>query len=203
MKVERFDVGPMGTNLYVCYDDNKKGFIVDCPYESNKVTNFIEENDIDIKFILLTHTHIDHILGLKFYVDKYKVDVYASEDAKDICNDPTYNLTDYFGYDIDQVKIDRYLKDNEKFSKFDILAIKTPGHTIDSISYKIDDFIFVGDTIFRMSIGRSDLKGGSYEDIIASIKDKLIIYDDSTILLPGHGVETNIEFEKQNNPFIN
>ena len=91
----------------------------------------------------------------------------------------------------------------EEFSKYNIKALKTPGHSLDSMSYKVGDHIFSGDTLFNLSIGRSDFPGGNYNILINSIKDKLFIYDDQTKVHPGHGESTSIGFEKNNNPFLN
>ena len=187
-------------NCYVVYDDNKNGFLIDPVYPGGKIENYIDKNKINIGFILLTHTHFDHVLGLDYFKNKLNVEVYASEDSKDIANDPDYNLSR--GYcDLD-VKIDSYLKDGEVFSGYKIKAIKTPGHSLDSMSYKVEDDIFSGDTLFNLSIGRSDFPGGNFNTLINSIKNKIFIYDDDTKIHPGHGESTSIAFEKENNPFL-
>lgn len=188
-------------NCYLVFDDNKNGFLIDPVYPGGKIENYIDTNKINIEFILLTHTHFDHVLGLDYFKDKLKVKVYASEDSKNIADDPDYNLSR--GYCDLTVNIDQYLKDQEEFSKYKIKAIKTPGHSLDSMSYMINDHIFSGDTLFNLSIGRSDFPGGNYNILINSIKDKLFIYDDQTKVHPGHGESTSIGFEKNNNPFLN
>lgn len=200
MHVRKITEGPMMANCYVVYDDNKNGFLIDPVYPSGKIENYIDKNKINIGFILLTHTHFDHVLGLDYFKSKLNVKVYASEDSKDIANDPDYNLSR--GYcDLD-LKIDFYLKDGEVFSEYKIKAVKTPGHSLDSMSYKIDDDIFSGDTLFNLSIGRSDFPGGNFNTLINSIKNKIFIYDDDTKIHPGHGESTSIKFEKENNPFL-
>lgn len=199
MKIRKFVEGPVMTNMYVASDDKNDGFIVDCAYPSKRVEEYIKENKINIKFIIQTHTHFDHVLGLEYFKNLYKVDVYASEDAKEIANDKDYNLA--YSFDLN-VPIDKYLKDGEIFSEYNIMAIKTPGHTIDSMSYKIGDIIFSGDTLFRLSIGRTDFPGGSYPQIIDSIKNKLAGFKPDTKIYPGHGEETSLAFELDNNPFL-
>ncbi|WP_243342994.1 MBL fold metallo-hydrolase [Anaerococcus sp. AGMB09787] len=200
MEIKRFIAGPVSTNMYIVSDENNRAFIVDAAYPVKKLENYVEQNDLDIQFIIQTHSHFDHVLGLKYYKDLYQVDVYASEDSRDIANDPDYNLA--YDYDV-YVPIDRYLKDNEVFSDFEIEAIKTPGHTLDSMSYKINDIIFVGDTLFKLSVGRTDLPGGNYLQIVNSIKNKLGSLDGDYQILPGHGDYTSLKYELQNNPFIN
>lgn len=187
-------------NSYVVFDDENNGFLIDPVYPSGKIENYIDKNKINIGFILLTHTHFDHVLGLEYFKNKLNVKVYASEDSKDIANDPDYNLSRGY-YDLD-LKIDFYLKDGEVFSEYKIKAIKTPGHSLDSMSYKIDDDIFSGDTLFNLSIGRSDFPGGNFNTLINSIKNKIFIYNDDTKIHPGHGESTSIKFEKENNPFL-
>ena len=201
MNIVKISEGSMMANCYLVFDKNKNGFLIDPVYPGGKIENYIYTNKINIEFILLTHTHFDHVLGLNYFKDKFKVNVYASEDSKNIANDPDYNLSR--GYCALSVKVDEYLKDMEEFSKYNIKALKTPGHSLDSMSYKVGDHIFSGDTLFNLSIGRSDFPGGSYNILINSIKDKLFIYDDQTKVHPGHGESTSIGFEKNNNPFLN
>lgn len=201
MNIVKISEGSMMANCYLVFDENKNGFLIDPVYPAGKIENYIDTNKINIEFILLTHTHFDHVLGLNYFKDKLKVKVYASEDSKNIANDPDYNLSR--GYCELSVEIDEYLKDLEEFSKYNIKAIKTPGHSLDSMSYKVGDHIFSGDTLFNLSIGRSDFPGGSYNILINSIKDKLFIYDDQTKVHPGHGESTSIGFEKNNNRFLN
>lgn len=199
MKIRRFVEGPVMTNMYVVSDENNEGFLVDCAYPSERVKQYIEDNNIKINFIIQTHTHFDHVLGLEYFKNLYDVNVYASEDSKEIANDKDYNLA--YSYDVN-VPIDNYLKDGVVFSKYNILAIKTPGHTLDSMSYKIGDVLFSGDTLFKQSIGRTDFPGGNYNQIIDSIKNKFSKFDGDTKVLSGHGEETTISYEFNNNPFL-
>lgn len=199
MKIRRFVEGPVMTNMYVVSDENNEGFLVDCAYPSDRVKQYIEDNNIKINFIIQTHTHFDHVLGLEYFKNLYDVNVYASEDSKEIANDKDYNLA--YSYDVN-VPIDNYLKDGVVFSKYNILAIKTPGHTLDSMSYKVGDVLFSGDTLFKQSIGRTDFPGGNYNQIIDSIKNKFSKFDGDTKVLSGHGEETTISYEFNNNPFL-
>lgn len=199
MKIKKFVEGPVMTNMYVVSDEKNEGFIVDCAYPSKRLCQYVEDNNIKIKFIIQTHTHFDHVLGLEYFKNLYGVYVYASEDSKDIANDVAYNLS--YSYDVN-VPIDKYLGDGEVFSEYNIKAIKTPGHTIDSMSFKLGDVIFSGDTLFRLSIGRTDFPGGNYSQIINSITNKLGCYDGDTKIYPGHGEETSLAYELANNPFL-
>lgn len=200
MEIKKFTLGPVMTNLYVV-SENGHGFIIDAVDRSNEVCDYINQNNIKIDFILQTHTHFDHVLGLEFYKDKYNVDVYAASESKNIANDEMYNLG--FDYPDLNVPIDNFLNDGDIISDFDIKVIKTPGHSLDSTSYLVSDKLFSGDTLFNLSIGRTDFPGGDYQTIINSIISKYGLLDRNTIVYPGHGDKTTLEYEFINNPFLN
>lgn len=199
MNIKRFTLGPVMTNLYVV-SENGHGFIIDAVEKSNLVTNYIKENNIEIDFILQTHTHFDHVLGLEYYKNLYNVDVYAASESKDIANDKNYNLA--YEYDDLYVPIDKYLNDDEIITDFNIKVLKTPGHSLDSTSYMIEDIIFSGDTLFKLSIGRTDFPGGDYDIIINSINEKYRVLNPNTVVYPGHGEKTTLGYEFDNNPFL-
>ncbi|MFO3664777.1 MBL fold metallo-hydrolase [Anaerococcus sp. ENR0831] len=199
MEIKRFPLGPVLTNLYVV-SENGHGFIVDAVVKSDLVTDYIKDNNIIIDFILQTHTHFDHVLGLEYYKNLYNVDVFASSESRDIANDKYYNLA--YEYDDLNVPIDNFLKDNKIFTDFKIKALKTPGHSLDSISYLVGDYLFSGDTLFRGSIGRTDFPGGDYETLIGSINEKYRVLDSNTVVYPGHGEKTSLDYEFNNNPFL-
>lgn len=199
MEIKRFPLGPVLTNLYVV-SENGHGFIVDAVVKSDLVTDYIKDNNIKIDFILQTHTHFDHVLGLEYYKNLYNVDVFASSESRDIANDKYYNLA--YEYDDLNVPIDNFLKDNKIFTDFKIKALKTPGHSLDSISYLVGDYLFSGDTLFRGSIGRTDFPGGDYETLIGSINEKYRVLDSNTVVYPGHGEKTSLDYEFNNNPFL-
>lgn len=199
MEIKRFPLGPVLTNLYVV-SENGHGYIVDAVVKSDLVTDYIKDNNIKIDFILQTHTHFDHVLGLEYYKNLYNVDVFASSESRDIANDKYYNLA-YEYYDLN-VPIDNFLTDKEVITDFKIKALKTPGHSLDSISYLIGDYLFSGDTLFRGSIGRTDFPGGDYETLIGSINEKYRVLDSNTVVYPGHGEKTSLDYEFNNNPFL-
>lgn len=200
MKIKKFEAGPLMTNCYVVSNENNEGFIVDPVFPDKMIEDYINRNNIIIDLILLTHTHFDHVLGLDYFKRKYDCKVYASEDYKLIDGNPNFSITNQFG-DI-KIEIDKFLKDEELIEKFSIKALKTPGHSLDSMSFATKDGIFTGDTLFQLSVGRSDFPGGSHHQLIESIISKLLIYEDSTLVYPGHGENTTIGFERINNPFL-
>lgn len=199
MEIKRFPLGPVLTNLYVV-SENGHGFIVDAVVKSDLVTDYIKDNNIKIDFILQTHTHFDHVLGLEYYKNLYNVDVFASSESRDIANDKYYNLA--YDYDDLNVPIDNFLTDKEVITDFKIKALKTSGHSLDSISYLIGDYLFSGDTLFKGSIGRTDFPGGDYETLIGSINEKYRVLDSNTVVYPGHGEKTSLDYEFNNNPFL-
>ncbi|MDD7306360.1 MAG: MBL fold metallo-hydrolase [Peptoniphilaceae bacterium] len=200
MKIKKIETGPIMTNAYVISDENNKGLIIDPVYPKGKIEAYIENEGISISKILLTHTHYDHVLGLEYFRNKYGAKVYASEDAKDIYNNPTYTLTNFVGNV--KIIIDEFLKDGDIIEDFGLLCLKTPGHTIDSMSYVLDDNIFCGDLLFRLSVGRSDFPGGNHNILINSIKEKIMPYKDPTKIYTGHGMSTTVGYERVNNPFL-
>ena len=149
--------------------------------------------------ILLTHGHFDHIGAVDKLKERYDLTVYASEAEKDTITDTTKNLTSYFGEPF-TVTPDVYLKDGQEIEIAGILMnmILTPGHTEGSCCYYLPNhgLLFSGDTLFQASRGRTDFPGGSDSQIINSIKTKLLVLPDETVVLPGHMDSTKIEFEK-------
>lgn len=204
MNIKRIVVGVYAVNCYIVYDDNKNGFIVDPGGDSDDIIKFIYEEKIKLKFILLTHGHADHIGAVKIIKEKYNLSIYASIKEKDLLKDPIINLSKSIPpfKDIELIA-DRWLYDEEVIDFYGekLYIMETPGHTIGSICICMDGVVFSGDTLFRMSIGRSDLPTGSFDEIINSVKKLYNLKKDYRIL-PGHGAESNLQFERENNPFM-
>lgn len=200
MKIKKIETGPIMTNSYVISDENNRGLIIDPVFPAGLIEEYIEKENIKISKILLTHTHFDHVMGLEYFRNKYGVKVYASEDAETIYRNPAYTLVDQVGNI--NIIIDKFLKDSEIIEDFGIVCLKTPGHSIDSMSYVVDNNIFSGDLIFRLSVGRSDFPGGSHGTLINSVMNKIMTYEDDTKIYPGHGISTTVGYERVNNPFL-
>jgi len=204
MNIKRIVVGVYAVNCYIVYNDNKNGFIVDPGGDSDDIIKFVDEEKIKLEFILLTHGHADHIGAVKIIKEKYDLPIYTSINEKDLLEDPILNLSKSIPpfKDIELIA-DRWLYDEEiiDFYGEKLYIMETPGHTIGSICILMDGVIFSGDTLFRMSIGRSDLPTGSFDEIINSVKKLYNLKKDYRIL-PGHGAESNLQFERENNPFM-
>lgn len=194
-------LGGLATNTYIVYGENGEGFIVDPADESEIIKIKATELKTDIKAILLTHGHFDHIGALKKVKEIYKADVYAGEREKEILESSEKNLSEYFVKPFTG-KADIYVKDGENINiaGFDIKVIETPGHTIGSVCYlvsKEDEQVLIsGDTLFAGSHGRYDFPTGSYSQLIDSIKNRLLTLDDSIPVYPGHNEDTTIGDEK-------
>ena len=191
------------TNCYILYDnETKEGFIIDPAASPDRIIDLITRLGVDVKGILLTHGHFDHIGGTNALKDHYNVKVYGHEDEVDMARDVMINLSAHFD-EANSVEIDNPLKDGQDFEMagFKIKVIHTPGHTKGSCCYIVTDDekerLFSGDTIFYHSYGRTDLPTGSGGTIIRSILDKLLVLDGSMEVFPGHGDTTTIDEEKK------
>ena len=191
------------TNCYILYDDNtKEGFIIDPADSPDKIIDLVTKLRIDVKALLLTHGHFDHIGATNQLKKHYNVDIYAHEEEVELLKDININLSAHFD-EPNSVTVDVPLRDGNVFevAGFKIKVIHTPGHTAGSCCYVVSDDererLFSGDTIFYHSYGRTDLPTGSGGTIIRSIIDKLLVLEGSMEVYPGHGDTTTINDEKK------
>lgn len=157
------------------------------------------------KAILLTHGHGDHIGGVQDIVNAHHVPVYVHKGDVPYLSDPELNLSAYSNPTPIKVKadiIEVQQGDHITCGDIDLEVLETPGHTPGGVCYYMEGLVFVGDTLFRDSVGRTDFPNGSYETLMESIKTQLYKLPNNTMVYPGHGPETNIEYEKQYNPFV-
>lgn len=202
LNVKRLVLGPVRTNCYIVYNDStREGIVFDPASTSDKIKEFLEEENIKLKGIFLTHGHFDHIGGARMYQKMYDVQIYCHEDEADVVNDLDINLSSAFG-EAAYAEADVLLRDGQKLSicDFDIEVIHTPGHTKGSCCYLIkcgeDKILISGDTLFAGSHGRVDFPTGSMSQIVNSITKKLLCLEDDLLVLPGHEFETTIADEK-------
>lgn len=189
-KIKMLSLTPYGTNCYVL---PSQGILIDPGGETEHIFNAIK--GLNIKYIINTHSHIDHIIGN----DKIRAETGAllliSEEDAPMLSSPFLNLSEALGGGLSFKNPDRTIKDGDKVK--DALVISTPGHTPGSISIFWDNCIFCGDLIFSNGYGRCDLPGGNFENLKQSIK-KLLNFPDNTILYPGHGDSLTIKNAKCN-----
>lgn len=201
-------------NCYVMYNDNDEAFLVDPGYSlENGLIDHIKKLNKNIKAILITHGHYDHIYALKDVLDIYKdAKVYILRDEIEFLTDPSLNLTDkkWTEFDIKPInfmpKNVELLDDGDiiNVAGFDIKVIATPFHTKGSCCYYVEKekVLFTGDTLFFTTIGRSDLPTGSSKTISSSLR-KLKELPDGIKVYPGHGAVTNLDREKKYNSYLN
>ncbi len=205
VNIEKYTVGILKTNCYLI-EDLRTGemAIVDPGSSSKELSARVDECKNKIKYILLTHGHFDHIQAVKKYKDITKSKLVAYKGEETLILDPDLNLSSrYVNKDLGRIKIDILLSNLDKLmlGETEITLIHTPGHTSGSCCYIIDDNIISGDTLFRGDIGRTDLATGNYDDMMKSLKMLADLEGDYKVY-PGHGKETTLDFERQNNNYF-
>lgn len=201
MRIKKFIMDCLDSNSYLVYG-SEECYIVDIGGENiSQLTSFIDENGLKPKGIFLTHGHIDHIAGINKVLKAYpEIKLYISENEIEFLHNKLLNLAFHFpnyGFEFQGEENVVTVTDGELIeSKFEIMT--TPGHTAGSISiyYEEGNIVFTGDTMFRNSIGRTDLPTGNYREIWKSLK-KLVRLPENTAILPGHGEESDIKSERK------
>lgn len=205
LQVESLVLGGMATNCYlVMHKISRKLLIIDPAAEPERIVARIEAMKAEPEAVLLTHGHFDHIGAVDELREKYQIPVCALDREREILEDEYNNLSSMVGRGF-TVSADRTFCDGERvtFGGMVCRVINTPGHTAGSACYYFPDeaALFSGDTLFRCSVGRTDFPTGSMSQIHDSIHTKLFVLPEDTIVFPGHNEETDIEYEKQNNPY--
>lgn len=205
MHLECFDTGILDSNCYVLWDgETNEGVVIDAGVDSVQIANFITENNINIKYIILTHCHFDHMYFVKALkkITKAKTAIHKN-DASGF-TDPKVNCSARFGHPMTFGEADIILDDKSTLSIGDITLeiLHTPGHSAGCISIKVNEFIFTGDTLFKGSVGRVDLPFSSPSDIVSSVQDRLYLLPGDTIIFPGHGSSSTIGYEILNNSVL-
>ncbi|MBR2779441.1 MAG: MBL fold metallo-hydrolase [Firmicutes bacterium] len=205
MDLKLFYTGPMQVNTYLCVnEETKKGFLVDPGGPSMALDQYLESNDYDIEYIILTHGHGDHICGVPYYKEMFNCPIVGHRDDIYLFNDAKENLsTAFMGAPIEFIP-DIFVEDGDmmEIAGMKLLILHTPGHTPGGISILIGNILFSGDTLFADSIGRTDFKGGSFAVLKKAVHTKLFVLPDDTFVLPGHMGTTTIGHEKKYNPFL-
>ena len=197
-------------NAYILFDETKECIIVDAACgdsdEDNKLFNYIEQNGLKPVCLISTHTHVDHVLGNKAVIEKYNIPYRIHKSGLQFI----YTMVEHgrmFGFDVKASPMPTsYIQDNEiiTFGNSQIQAFYTPGHVDGSLCFyaKETDFVITGDVLFCGSVGRSDLPTGDHATLIESIKSRLMVLPNNTTVYAGHGPETTIGNERENNPFL-
>lgn len=206
MKIYKIPAGIYAANCYIVVDENtNRAMVIDPGGSTEELISFINRNNLNIEYIVLTHGHADHIGGVMELNNILKVPIMAHVDEVELLSDKDKNLSSQMGTNIVEVEPNILLKDGDEFSlgTLEVKVIHTPGHTEGGMSLKIENNLFSGDTLFKGSIGRADLYSGNPKVLIDSIKKKLLILEDDVKVWPGHGDTTTIGEEKLFNPYVN
>lgn len=193
MKLTQLTVGSIGTNCYMLYDETSKAAVVMDPSdEAVLVAARIEALGLDVKAVLLTHGHFDHSGEAAKIADRAGVPIWMHPADRALPSWLTHGLPDT-----------RDLADGETldFAGLQFTVIHTPGHTPGSVCFRCGDLLFAGDTLFAGSCGRTDLPGGSWQDMAASLRRLAALEGDCTVY-PGHGEATTLEAERAENPYL-
>ncbi|NLC68342.1 MAG: MBL fold metallo-hydrolase [Clostridiaceae bacterium] len=202
MILKRLPTGMFASNCYII-GENKKGVVIDPGAKSVDILEAAKQVNLDVEYIILTHAHIDHIISMDEIREMTKAKVLVHEEDAKFLVDSWYNASKLFGIEKVFNPADVLLKDNDilDIDGLKLEIIHTPGHTPGSICIKAGNSLFTGDTLFRMSVGRTDLGLGDYGRLMNSIK-RLMALDDEAMVYPGHGTATTIGYERKNNPFV-
>lgn len=210
LHVKSFAFNPFSENTYIIYNDEKEAFLIDPgnmpEAETETLHNFIKIHGLSITNILLTHAHIDHIIGLQWAYDTFNVPVLIHSDEMEILERASFTAKNYgFFFPAFRGEI-QHIKEGDQLNLgLDIIEIyDVPGHSPGSVAFfnQNNGFVVSGDALFMMSIGRTDLYKGDYDQLISNIKSKLLTLPENTKVYSGHGEPTTIGFEKEHNPFL-
>lgn len=203
MLMKCLPTGILSSNCYVI-GDGGEGVVIDPGVKSAEIIAVLESEGLGLKYIILTHVHIDHMAYMEDLRKHYGAQVLVHRLDADAFSDPMRNGAGLFGLKTMFNAADMCLEhgDVHMAGGQRLEIIHTPGHTPGSICIKVSGSLFTGDTLFRLGIGRTDLEGGNTKDIMDSLTGRLMSLGDETKVYPGHGVQTTIGFERLNNPYL-
>lgn len=212
MNITRLLFNPFGENTHVLWHENgKDAFVIDPGMmnddENDFLATFLQSHNLNVTKVLLTHLHIDHVTGAVWTARKYNATIEYNEKDQMVSEHLSAQAA-MFGLNIriEPFVADVFLKDGDSLylNGEEIKVLETPGHSPGSLSFYLPESgkLIAGDTIFEMSIGRTDLPGGNYDQIISSIKTKIMTLPGDTVIYPGHGSVTTVADEQKYNSFL-
>lgn len=203
-----FKILPLGiyqANCYILQDEKtKETAVIDPGGDFPEIKKYIEDNGLKVKYIIMTHAHGDHIGALEELKDYSGAAVCIHREDNEMLQNSSRNFSAELSGSHINMSADRLLEDKDvlELGETKLNIIHTPGHSKGGICIYCEGSLFSGDTLFACSIGRTDLPGGSFDEIIKSIREKLFILPDDTAVYPGHGSSSKILIEKKRNPFF-
>jgi len=203
--IKDLTVGPIMANCFILgCDTTKEAVVIDPGDESNRILMALAGLKLKVKYIINTHGHFDHVGANKKIKDATGADLLIHSLDVPMLAHLSASASAWGLQSDDSPPPDRTIKDGDeiKFGNIILKVIHTPGHTQGGISLYSDGFVFVGDTLFAGSIGRTDFPGGDFDTLISSIRKKLFVLGDDVRVFSGHGPETTIGDEKRHNPFV-
>ena len=202
MIIKTFIEPPIDNNNYLLIDEQTKdAALVDCSAVDSSILEELDAEGAKLKYILLTHGHFDHIAGIRPNPD---VKIFMHKADMGWLNKVNSFMPMFGMPEMSIPQIDVFVEDGDiiKLGETEIKVIHTPGHTQGGVCYYTEGSLFSGDTIFRECVGRCDLEGGDFDQIVESIENKIFTLPPKTIIYPGHGSRTTVEWEKEHNRFL-
>jgi len=203
---EGLSVGPMDNNCYIIgCEETREAAVIDPGAEGGRILHKLEDLKLKCSYIILTHGHADHLGALGQVLDATGAQVMIHGGDADMLISPGRNLSMFTGMSLKFKAADRLLKDGDTVlvGKIELKIFHTPGHTQGGISILAGGKLITGDTLFAGSVGRSDFPGGNHDQLIKSIKEKIMVFPPETPVYPGHGPSSTVGEEGRHNPFLN
>ena len=195
--------GVLEENCYIVYDKEENCVVIDPGDDGDTILDFIADNELTPLAILLTHGHFDHIGAVVTLKEKYDLPVYIHPEDAAMLSDPEKKSSFDFGEN-DEFEADHYIADGQilEFEGLKFQVLHAPGHTKGSCCFLAGDALFTGDTLFKGNVGRCDLEGGSFPQLMHSLQTKIMPLPDELTVHPGHGDFSTIGREKSRNPYL-
>lgn len=205
MNIETLPVGPFAVNCYIIWGDEKQAIVIDPGFDAEEIAAALKEHGLTVALYILTHGHADHVHDLCLIQEKYPAPIMMHEADAEWAFGPSNTIAPHYGIPGKPKKIDRLIKGNEIYTDSGLTyqIICTPGHSPGGIClyFEKQGVLFAGDTLFRESVGRTDLPGGDARTLTESLK-KLVVLPAQTLVYCGHGPNTTIGYEKDHNFYM-
>lgn len=206
LSVITLSLGQLQTNCHIVYDDSTlKTLVIDPGDEPEKIISVIENKHLSVEAVILTHGHFDHIAAVDDISKKYGAQIFINKNDIEFLSNPDYNLSSKFisgGITVTNDNIKAVNDCKKLFLDREFEFISTPGHSPGSMCIKVENMLFTGDTLFYMSVGNEFPPFGSFDVEIKSIKNKLLNLNDDYVCYCGHGPSTTLDYERNNNPYL-